>query len=194
MVIGGDFNSAENGRPIAGIVLVARGDERVPAGEDDIPAFARLMSRVSSLGAGGCDEIYVALGSRVVRAPDTSSTTLYLPEWYDSLDACSTAAMTFVDEHPTLSGAVVQTLDSPDAGEVAVARVIEASDDCPDTICRASYGGKPAQPIYLGAARIRHVIARMGAGLSAVHYLMEHRDDVILVDCTDLGNPVDSAL
>ncbi|MBM7366664.1 hypothetical protein [Gordonia hydrophobica] len=149
---------------------------------------------MSSLGAGGCDEIYIALGSRVVRAPDSSSTTLYLPEWYDSLDACSTAALNFVDEHPTLSGAVVQTLDSPDVGEVAVERVIEASDDCPNTICRASYGGKPAQPIYLGAERIRHVISRLGAGLSAVHYLIENRDDVVLVDCTDLGNPVDSPL
>lgn len=194
MATSGDFDSAAKKRPIAGIVLVARGDERVPAGENEVPAAARLMSRVSSLGAGGCDQIYVALGSRVVRAPDATSTTLYLPEWYDSLDDCVTAALNFVDQHPTLSGTVVQTLDSPDVGEVAVARVIEASDDCPNTICRASYGDEPAQPIYLGAERIRHVIERMGAGLSAVHYLTENRDDVVLVDCTDLGNPVDSPL
>ena len=136
--------------------------------------------------------MYVALGSRVVRAPSGSSTTLYLPEWYDSLDACTRAALNFVDEHPTLSGAVLQTVDSPDAGEVAVERVIEAAADCPDTICRASYGGRAAQPVYVGADRIRHAIERMGSGLSAIHYLIENRDDVRMVDCTDLGNPVDT--
>ncbi|ALG84259.1 hypothetical protein [Gordonia phthalatica] len=194
MAIGNDFNSVKSAAPIAGIVLVARGDERVPAGENDIPAAALLMSRVSSLGAGGCEEVYVALGSRVVRAPQTSSTTLYLPEWFDSLDSCTSAALDFVDEHPRLSGAVLQTLDSPDAGEVAVARVIEAAGDDPAVICRAAFGGRPGQPVYLGADRIRHAIERMGAGLTAIHYLIENRDDVRIVDCTDLGNPVESNL
>ncbi|GAA2377146.1 hypothetical protein GCM10009855_15700 [Gordonia cholesterolivorans] len=152
------------------------------------------MACVSSLGAGGCKDIYVALGARVVPAPDTSSTTLYLPEWYDSLDACSSAALKFVDQHPSLAGAVIQTLDSPDAGSIAVARVIEAAADCPTSLCRAAFGGRPAQPFYLGAERVREAIAELGAGLPAVRYLVAHRDDMVLVDCTDLGNPADSPL
>ncbi|MGB3697344.1 MAG: hypothetical protein WBA05_07915 [Gordonia sp. (in: high G+C Gram-positive bacteria)] len=152
------------------------------------------MAAVSSLGAGGCGQVFVALGARIVPAPDTTSTTLYLPEWYNSLDACSTAALTFVDDHPALTGVVLQTLDSPDSGPIAVSRVIDAAGDHPGTICRAAFAGRAAQPIYLGADRIREVIADMGAGLSAVRYLIEHRDDVLLVDCTDLGNPADSVL
>lgn len=152
------------------------------------------MAAVSSLGAGGCDSVYVALGARVVPAPDTTSTTLYLPEWYDSLDACSTAALRFVDDHPALSGAVLQTLDSPDPGPIAVSRVISVAGDCPDTIARAQFDGKPAQPIYVGANRIREAIGHSAAGLSAVRYLIDHRDDVVGVDCTDLGNAAASML
>ncbi|EGD56612.1 hypothetical protein [Gordonia neofelifaecis] len=194
MESGGDFNSSGPVRPVGGIVVVARGDERLPAREGDIPKLERLLACVASLGAGGCDEVYIALGARVVPAPDTTSTMLYLPDWYDSLDACAAAALDFADQHSSWGGAVFQTLDSPDAGSIAVSRVIEAADGCPDSLCRASYAGRPAQPFYLGAHRIREAIAEMGAGLPAFRYLIEHRDDVVLVDCTDLGNPADSLL
>ncbi|MGB3304176.1 MAG: hypothetical protein WBA98_15965 [Gordonia sp. (in: high G+C Gram-positive bacteria)] len=194
MGFGDDFNSGSSAGSVAGIVLVARGDERIPAGESDVPGIERLMAAVSSLGAGGCDSVYVALGARVVPAPDTISTTLYLPEWYDSLDACVRAALSFVDQHPALDGAVLQTLDSPDPGPSAVSRVLAVAAQGPNTICRAEFAGKPAQPVYLGADRIREAIEQAGAGLTTVRYLIDHRNDVVGVDCTDLGNPANSVL
>ncbi len=170
------------------MVLVARGDERNPAGDVDIPQAQQIWTCTANLAAGGCAEIFVALGERVIPAPATTSTTLYLPEWYHSLDKTSQSALMFVDRHPVMSGVVVLTADSITSGACAVARVIEAADGDPEAICRAEYGGTPLQPIYLGAERIREAIAEIDAGTPVFRYLLAHAGDMVRVDCSDLGD------
>ncbi|MFZ2510587.1 MAG: hypothetical protein WAW85_05785, partial [Gordonia sp. (in: high G+C Gram-positive bacteria)] len=145
----GDSNSGDRIAPVAGIILVARGDERGEAADE--PQFERLQVLLASFGAGGCLDLYVALGSRVVAAPTDSSTTFFLPGWYNALDAAVRAALSSGADLPGIGGVLLQTVDSADVGDVGVRRILAAARGRRDVVVRAVAHGHWTQPVYVGA-------------------------------------------
>lgn len=183
------FNSGGRGVPVAGIVLVSRGDERRAPTDDDVPQPERLGALLASFGAGGCRDLYVALGSRVVAAPRDSSTTFYLPEWYDALDATAVAALGFAAGRNGFAGVLVQTVDSQDLGDVGVARILTAAAGRSDVVVHAVCDGRRAQPVYIGADLTPDAAARIAKSGGTLRFLGEYAREVVPVDCSDLAGP-----
>ena len=166
---------------------MSRGDERTAPGADEVPQLERLRALLASFGAGGCDELYVALGRRVVPAPEDSSTTFYLPEWYNALDATVNAALGFAGERSGLAGVVLQTVDSQDLGDVGVARLLHAADHGGDRMARVTVHGHWAQPVYVGSGLLGDVTDLIARSGGPIRFLGDHADDVVSVDCSDLA-------
>ncbi|GAC56727.1 hypothetical protein GOHSU_12_01170 [Gordonia hirsuta DSM 44140 = NBRC 16056] len=188
----GEFDTGDRISRIAGILLVARGDEREEP--HDVPQLERLRILLASFGAGGCDDLYVALGSRVVAAPTDSSTTFYLPEWYNGLDATVSAALAHAAGLHDIAGVVLQTVDSPDVGDVGVARLLETAAGRSDVVVRVTNCEHWAQPVYIGADLLGDADALLTASGGAIRYLGDHAGDVVTVDCSDLAGPATEAL
>lgn len=187
----GEVATGGRSGPVVGVVLVSRGDEgAVPDDSDDIPQLERLRALLAGFGAGGCGDLYVALGSRVVQAPRDSSTAFYVPEWYDALDETVGAALTFAAGIDGVAGVLVQTIDSQDLGDVGVARVLDAAAGRPEVLVRALCHGHLAQPVYVGAGLLTDVSRVIAGSGGAVRYLREHAGEVVTVDCSDLAGPV----
>lgn len=182
-----DSNSGDRSRPVAGIVLVARGDERIEPGDDEVPQIERLRVLLASFGAGGCDELYVALGSRVVAAPEDTSTTFYLPDWYDSLDATVNAALGFAAGRDDLAGVMLQTVDSQDVSDVGIARLLHTARRATDVMVRATAHGHWAQPVYVGSVVLSDAAGLIARSGGAIRFLGDHAGDVVTVDCSDLA-------
>lgn len=168
------------------MILAARGDERQSLGDDDAPQGERLRVLLASFGAGGCEDLYVGLGSRVVPVPRDSSTTFFLPEWYDALDATVNAALAYAAGLETIAGLLLQTVDSHDVGDVGVARVLAAAQRRTDVLVRAVRHDHWSQPVYVGADLLRDASARLAASGGVIRYLGDHAGEVITVDCSDL--------
>ncbi|MFC0315711.1 NTP transferase domain-containing protein [Gordonia phosphorivorans] len=179
--------------PVVGMVLVARGDEREAPGDGDVPQLERLELLLAGFGAGGCDALYVALGSRVVAAPRDTSTTFYLPSWYDGLDATVQAALTFARGLDPIAGVLLQTVDSADIGGVGVARLLAAAERRRDAVVRGVRHGHWGQPVYVGADLLDSAGELLAASGGAIGYLGDHADEVTCVDCSDLVGPEPSA-
>ena len=179
-----DSNSGDRCAPVAGILLVARGDERAEA--TDEPQIERLQVLLASFGAGGCRDLYVALGSRVVAAPTDSSTTFYLPGWYNALDAAVRAALASGAELTGIGGVLLQTVDSQDIGDIGVRRVLATAGGRRDVVVRATAHGHWTQPVYVGADLVHGADSLLTESGGPIGYLGEHAGEVITVDCSDL--------
>ena len=184
-----DLGSRDRPAPVVGIVLVARGDEREATTEADVPQLERLEVLLAGFGAGGCDKLYVALGSRVIAAPRDTSTTFYLPSWYDGLDATVHAALTYAHGLDPIAGVLLQTVDSADVGGVGVARVLAAAGRRRDTVARGVRHGHWAQPVYVGADLLDDAAEVLAASGGAIGFLGDHAGEVTTVDCSDLAGP-----
>ena len=144
---------------------------------------------LAGFGAGGCDKLYVALGSRVIAAPRDTSTTFYLPSWYDGLDATVHAALTYARGLDPIAGVLLQTVDSADVGGVGVARVLAAAGRRRDAVVRGVRHGHWAQPVYVGADLLPDAADLLAASGGAIGFLGDHAGEVTTVDCSDLAGP-----
>ncbi|MFM9377791.1 NTP transferase domain-containing protein [Gordonia sp. VNK21] len=186
MRLNGTTASGDRIEPIAGIVLVARGDESAAPVDDEVPQNERLRILLDDLSAGGCDELYVVLGSRLVVPPTDSSTTFYLPGWFEALDESVGAAIDFARSRPDLAGVLLQTVDAPVLGEVGVRRVLAAAGGSRDTMARATWNGRPSQPVYVGAGMLAQAAELVAQAGGAVAYLDHNAAALAQVDCSDL--------
>ena len=179
---------------VVGIALVSRGDGK-GHDPDTIPHQQQLEASISNLLAGGCDEVVVALGGRIAPVTDTS-TTLYLPEWFNSLETTVDAAIDFARSRADSAGFLIQTIDAPDIGALAAARVLEVAERRRDRLVRASLQGQWSQPIYIGAdlldeaATIVRSHTDQGDDRAVLRSLGDVSERMVTVECGDLGEPV----
>ncbi|HKS43528.1 MAG TPA: nucleotidyltransferase family protein [Amycolatopsis sp.] len=137
---------------------------------------------------GGCEPIRVVLGARAEDArallPDPSI-AIDAPDWQDGMGASLRAGLRAL---PDADAVLVHLVDLPgvDAGVVARLRALAS----PEVVARASYHGRPGHPVLFGR-RWWAEIADSARGDRGARDWLAGRQDLRLVDCSDLGSGAD---
>lgn len=175
---------------VLGVVLAAGAGSRY--GEPKIGAHQGqwLNRAVHALAAGGCGEVLVAMGARVVEPP-VGSSALQVPRWAEGLGETVRVAIAEGRRRPGLCAMVLHVVDTPDVGAQVVARVIAAAGPSRGALARACFGGRPGHPVCVGADHLASLAATLTGDVGAGPYLASHHDDVVAVECGDLATGVD---
>ncbi|MFW0795997.1 NTP transferase domain-containing protein [Gordonia sp. CPCC 205515] len=174
---------------VGGVVLAAGAGSRY--GEPKIGAHQGewLRLAVAALAAGGCEDVVVAMGARVVEPPPGAS-TLSVPDWSVGLSATVRRALDAASERGW-AAMVLHVVDTPDVGPEVVARLLATTGADRAALARAVYDGGPGHPVYLGADHFDAVGATLSGDTGAGRYLAAHTDVVVGVECGDLATGVD---
>jgi CTP:molybdopterin cytidylyltransferase MocA len=182
--------SAHRGPPVLGVVLAAGAGSRY--GEPKIGAHQGqwLNRAVHALAIGGCGEVLVAMGARIVEPPAGSS-ALEVPRWADGLGETVRVAIAEGRRRPGLRAMVLHVVDTPDVGPEVVARVIAAAGPSTAALARAVYEGRPGHPVCVGADHLGALAATLTGDVGAGPYLAARHVEVVTVECGDLATGVD---
>lgn len=131
----------------------------------------------------------VTLGAAVVDLP-LGATSVRVPNWHAGLSESVRAALIRAREDPDLIGVVLHVVDIPDVSAAQVARLLVAAGPSPHTLARVVHFGKIGHPAYIGADQLAAVLDSLAGDRGAGPFLAG-RDDVIDVECGDLGSGVD---
>ncbi|MCV6979079.1 NTP transferase domain-containing protein [Mycolicibacterium pulveris] len=144
-----------------------------------------LMSAVSALHGGGCDDVLVVLGAAIVDVPAPARAVI-AEDWSTGLSASLRAGLTAADA----DYAVVHTIDTPDIGPDVVSRVLSAATTSPSGLARAYYADTPGHPVVVARRHWPALLGRLRGDEGARPFLAE-RDDVVAVQCRDLAAGTD---
>ena len=148
-----------------------------------------LRACVTALADGGCDDVVVVLGAAVVDVPAPARAVI-AQDWEQGLSASVRAGVTAIDA----AYAVLHTVDTPDVGEDAVRRVLDAARSSPSGLARARYGDRPGHPVVVARRYWPQLLDGIRGDEGARPFLRD-RTDVVEVDCADLasGDDIDVA-
>ncbi len=156
--------------------------------DDGEPWVARAAT---VLRDAGCDPVTVVLGAQAYDAE------LLVPDWARTLVAWNwaegqAASLRAVVEQSAEAGAealLVTLVDLPDQTTEAARRVLAAAgDDVP--LARAAFDGRPGHPVLIAKEHWVPLLASLDGDSGARDYL--RTQDVLMVDCTDLGGGDDA--
>lgn len=147
-----------------------------------------LCSAVDALAGGGCDDVVVVLGAAIVDVP-APARSVVADEWRRGMGASLRTGLAAISD---ADYAVILTVDTPDIGADAVARVLGAAQESPSGLARATYDGRPGHPVVVAREHWPAVRATLDGDEGARRFLAT-RTDVVAVDCADLatGRDVD---
>ena len=147
-----------------------------------------LISAVTALQRGGCDDVVVVLGAAIVNVPAPARAVM-ATDWSDGLSASLRAGLSAVEA----DFAVLHTVDTPDVGADVVARVLAAAQSSSSGLARAFYGDAPGHPVVM-ASRHWAALLRGLKGDEGARAFLSARRDVVEVDCSDLatGHDIDA--
>lgn len=151
-----------------------------------------LRIAVAALVAGGCDEVAVAMGARVVDVP-SGTAPLVVADWSAGLSATVREVLEWATDHAStadVAGVVLHVVDTPDVDDRVICRIVEAAGRRRDRLVRATFHGRPGHPVYIGADHFERVAAHLHGDAGAGTYLRT-RSDVVTIDCEDLATGVD---
>ena len=135
------------------------------------------------LGDGGCAPLVVVVGAAAddVRAevPDGAQ-VVETAGWAEGMGASLRVGLAALDA----PAALVHLVDLPGVTAAVVSRL--AAGAGPETLRRATYGGRPAHPVVLGRAHWAAVIAASTGDFGARDYLRGN-PALDLVECGDVG-------
>ncbi|WP_232016808.1 nucleotidyltransferase family protein [Gordonia insulae] len=179
--------AGDDGGGVLGVVLAAGAGTRY--GEPKIVARQGewLENAVRALADGGCREVVVAMGARVVEPPAGAS-VLWVPDWADGLGATVRRAVGVARGRSWVAGMVLHVVDTPDVGAAVVERVVGVAARRRDVLARAMFGGLPGHPVYVGADHLDAMTETLHGDVGAGRYLAAHAADVLGVDCGDLAS------
>jgi nicotine blue oxidoreductase len=140
-----------------------------------------LATAVAALDRGGCDDVVVVLGAAIIDVPAPARAVVAV-DWSDGLSASLRAGLSAV----AADFAVLHTVDTPDVGADAVARVLSTARSSPSGLARAVYRGAPGHPVVV-ANRYWADLLRGLHGDEGARAFLSARNDVDLVDCSDLA-------
>ncbi|MGC4962140.1 nucleotidyltransferase family protein [Gordonia sp. DT218] len=174
----------EPGR-VVGVVLAAGAGSRFGAPKIGADEGDWLRRSVDALARGGCADVFVAMGARIVDLPEGAS-AIVVPGWRGGLGDTVRVATT-VARDADADGMVLHVVDTPDVGPDVTIRLLAAVGRRRDGIARAVFDGRPGHPVYLGADHLDGVIATVTGDVGAQPYLAAHRADLLPVECGDLA-------
>jgi nicotine blue oxidoreductase len=166
-----------------GVVLAAGagtrfGMPKVLAGDGDW-----LRRSVAALHDGGCGDVVVVLGAAVVDVP-APARAVVAADWADGLSASVRAGVRAAGDAADF--VVLTTVDTPDVGAAAVRRVLAAARTSTSGLARAYYDGRPGHPVVIARRHWPALLDALTGDVGAGPFLVG-RDDVVAVECADLG-------
>ena len=142
----------------------------------------RLVDRaVRVLRAGGCDDVLVVSGAVPLEVP--GARVVANPEWAGGMASSFRAGVTAAAGY---DGVLVMLVDLPGVTPACVARV-RAVLAGRASLAVATYAGRWGHPVALGADHVAAAAADATGDAGARAYLRRHADDVVLVECGDVG-------
>jgi CTP:molybdopterin cytidylyltransferase MocA len=183
---------------VAGMLLAAGAGTRMgqPKGLLRTADGTAWVSRaVAALAAGGCAPILAvtgAEGERVQALVPAPAEIVSAPDWSEGMGASLRAGLRALEQQPSSVLAVIITLvDLPGVSAQTVRRLHAlAGSTGPAVLARAGYHGVPGHPVLIGRDHWAGVIERATGDAGARGYL-SGRDDVVLVECGDVGSGED---
>lgn len=144
---------------------------------------AWLRAGVAALHDGGCDDVVVVLGAALVDVP-APARAVVAQDWADGLSASVRAGVSAAGDAADF--VVLTTVDTPDVGASAVRRVLAAARRSASGLARARYGTRPGHPVVIARRHWPALLDTLSGDVGAGPFLAG-RDDVVAVDCADLG-------
>lgn len=181
---------------VAGLLLAAGGGRRMgkpkallvdERGQTWVERSARVLTEAA------LRPVLVAVGAEaaaVRRHLPAGCQPVMIEAWADGMGASLSGGLTVLLREFAEAVAVVITLvDTPGVGVASVRRLAALASR--DVLARATYDGVPGHPVLIGRAHWEGVRATAEGDRGARAYLRTHIDDVLAVDCTDLGSGAD---
>jgi CTP:molybdopterin cytidylyltransferase MocA len=191
---------------VAGLLLAAGAGRRMGQPKAqllDNRGVPFVHRAIGVLFEGGCETVTVVLGAgaeethrlldEVGWVGDETLEVVVADDWVEGMGASLrrglTALVTRADDGPV--AALVSLVDLPDVSAAVVARLMSGGAG-PETLARASYGGRVGHPVLLGRSHWDGVVATAAGDRGARDYLSAR--GVELVECGDLatGRDVDT--
>lgn len=145
----------------------------------------RLVDRaVRVLRDGGCDPVYVVLGAWQGEVPH--ATVIVNEEWNEGMGSSLRAALSAVADAPA-DAVLVTLVDLPGLTTEAVRRIIATDAE----LVAAAYDGERGHPVLFARRHWSGVIERAHGDVGARDYLLEHRDELHIVEVGDIATGED---
>lgn len=148
-----------------------------------------LELAVAALDRGGCDEIYVTQGAARAEMP-LPARSIDVVRWQEGVSESVRAVLERVRSRTDVAGIVIHLVDLPSVGPEAVRAVLRAGGRRRSALVRATFGGRPGHPVYIGSEHFGLVLGALAGDQGAGPYLAA-RTDVIEVPCDHLSDGVD---
>ncbi|WP_062291269.1 nucleotidyltransferase family protein [Demequina phytophila] len=174
---------------LVGVVLAAGAGTRFGGpkalARDDAGAW---LPRACGLLAGaGCDPVVAILGAGAEDARHLlpqGAHPVIADAWAEGIGASVRAAV-LAAQAVHADALLITLVDLPGLQPEAVQRVAARWTGDPSVLARAVDGGLPGHPVLIGGAHLGRLLATVGGGRGAGHYLDAHHAEEI--DCTGLG-------
>jgi CTP:molybdopterin cytidylyltransferase MocA len=178
-------------RLVAGVVLAAGAGVRFGGPKALVRLDGeRLVDRaVRTLRDGGCTPVLVVEGAAPLAPVDAELVTN--PQWALGMGTSLRAALAALEARQDVDAAVLLLVDTPWVAAEAVRRVVDAHQASGARAVQAGYGGVPGHPVLLARSAWREAAELAVGDQGARGWLRRHRDEVMLVDCTGVGDPRD---
>lgn len=177
---------------MAGLLLAAGGGRRFGMPKALVRHHGALFVEHAAgvLHAAGCSPVVVVLGAAAneVRATASlpGSSLVDNPEWTSGMGSSLRVGLRALAGTDAVA-AVILPVDTPGVTETAVRRFVTLAT--PDSLARASYGGRPGHPVLIGRDRWASVAELADGDVGARPYLSRHQ--VLDVPCEDVASGAD---
>lgn len=185
-MVAGNTIAMSKADAVAGVVLAAGAGSRYGMPKVLAAEGQWLDRAVAALDGGGCDDVIVVLGAAVVDVP-APARSVVATGWADGMSASVRDGLNAAGDAEWI---VLHTVDTPDVGADAVARVLGAARGSRSGLARAVYGGRPGHPVVVARRHLAALAASLHGDQGARSFLAG-RDDVSAVECGDLATGVD---
>ena len=178
----------------AGLLLAAGAGRRMggPKALLELDGEPLVRRGVRLLRDGGCDPVLVVVGAAAEEVVPLCDGAEVVPadRWESGMAASLRSGLAALTDREPVTAVVVALVDQPGVSPEAVRRLRAAGDDGA-LAAVATYDGRRRNPVLLGRACWPEVWATATGDEGARSWLRSHREQVVVVDCSDAGDPYD---
>lgn len=188
----------------AGLLLAAGGGRRMGQPKALLEFEGRMLVERAAevLGRGGCDPVVVVLGAaadEVRHQADLAQARIIdNPNWAEGQAGSLRIGLVGLadeDAESSIGAVVVALVDQPAIRSDVVRRLIEAWRGGAGPAVIAAYDGEPRNPVLIDRSVWADVAANVEGDEGARLWLREVRRErperIVLVECSDIGDPLD---
>jgi nicotine blue oxidoreductase len=190
--------------PCAGLLLAAGAGTRMGGPKALVELDGRLLVErgVAVLREAGCDPVVVVLGASADevrhRADLPAARIVDNPNWAEGQAASLRIGLVGVadeDDESPAEAVVVALVDQPAIPPAVIRRLMDAWRGGAGPAVIAAYHGEPRNPVLLDRRVWADVAANVegdeGARLWLREIRRDHPEQIVLVECSDIGDPLD---